>query len=128
MDYIKKLKDNLSLSELYDLVLDKSEYLSALESENTVEARTRIENLDEFRNLLLDYEDNYDEITLKDFLGEISLLTDLDKTEDKGEAVTMITMHSAKGLEYNIVFIVGMEDGLFPSERAIDEGLSLIHI
>lgn len=122
MDYIKKLKDNLSLSELYDLVLDKSEYLSALESENTVEARTRIENLDEFRNLLLDYEDNYDEITLKDFLGEISLLTDLDKTEDKGEAVTMITMHSAKGLEYNIVFIVGMEDGLFPSERAIEEG------
>ncbi len=122
MDYIKKLKDNLSLSELYDLVLDKTEYLSALESENTVEARTRIENLDEFRNLLLDYEDNYDEITLKDFLGEISLLTDLDKTEDKGEAVTMITMHSAKGLEYNIVFIVGMEDGLFPSERAIDEG------
>lgn len=123
VESIKKLKDNVTLSELYDLVLDRTDYLNALERENTVEARTRIENLDEFRNLLLDYEDNYDNITLKDFLGEISLLTDLDKTEDKGgDAVTMITMHSAKGLEYNIVFIVGMEDGLFPSERAIEEG------
>lgn len=123
INLVKNLKDNVSLSELYDVLLDKTDYLSTLEAENTVEARTRIENLDEFRNLLLDYEDNYDEITLKDFLGEISLLTDLDKTEDKGsDAVTMITMHSAKGLEYNCVFVVGMEDGLFPSERSIDEG------
>lgn len=123
IDSVKKLKDNVSISELYDIVLDKTGYLTALEAENTVEARTRIENLDEFRNLLIDYEENYDEITLNDFLGEISLLTDLDKTEEKCEdAVTMITMHSAKGLEYNIVFVVGMEDGLFPSERSIEEG------
>ena len=123
INLVKNLKDNVSLSELYDVLLDKTDYLSALEAENTVEARTRIENLDEFRNLLLDYEENYENITLNDFLGEISLLTDLDKTEDKGsDAVTMITMHSAKGLEYNCVFVVGMEDGLFPSERSIDEG------
>lgn len=123
IDELRKLKDNVSISELYDTILDKTSYLNVLQNENTVESRTRIENLDEFRNLLLDYEENYEDITLSDFLGEISLLTDLDKTEDKGEdAVTMITMHSAKGLEYNAVFVVGMEDGLFPSERSIDEG------
>lgn len=119
---LSDLKDKLSIGELYDNIIDKSSYIKSLEDERTIEAKTRIENLYEFRNIISEYEENYDNMSLEDFLSEISLMTDLDRTEEnKGNMVTFSTMHSAKGLEYDVVFVVGMENGLFPSSLAIEE-------
>lgn len=113
-------KEELSLSEYIRYVLERTGYIEDLEKENSVESRTRIENIEEFITVAIDFERNNKDIKLEEFLNDLALLSDVDKTEDTDNAVTLMTIHSSKGLEFKNVFLVGMEDGLFPSYRSID--------
>lgn len=120
---IESLKDSLgkmSLKELMEEVLEKTGYMRELELENTVEAQTRIENIEELINKLTLYEDTAEEPSLSGFLEEVSLVADIDSWSADSDYVSLITIHSAKGLEFPIVFLCGMEDGLFPMSAAIN--------
>jgi len=110
----------LPLPEFYDQVCQKTGYLMMLESKNDVESRTRAENVRELKSSIMTYVQNTEEPTLSGFLEEISLYTDLDNYNSADDACVMMTMHSAKGLEFPTVFIVGAEDGLFPGNRAME--------
>ena len=117
-------KENLRVSDIYDQLLVKSGYLKALEAEDTQEAASRIENLMDFKSFIYDYEKEKEETgekaTLEEFLEKVATNGDADKLEEGTGKVTLMTMHSAKGLEFPIVFLPGMEDGLFPGHRALD--------
>lgn len=117
-------KENLRVSDIYDQLLVKSGYLKALEAEDTQEAASRIENLMDFKSFIYDYEkekeDTDEKSTLEEFLEKVATNGDVDKLEEGTGKVTLMTMHSAKGLEFPIVFLPGMEDGLFPGHRALD--------
>ena len=117
-------KENLRVSDIYDQLLVKSGYLKALEAEDTQEAASRIENLLDFKSFIYDYEkekeDTDEKSTLEEFLEKVATNGDADKLEEGTGKVTLMTMHSAKGLEFPIVFLPGMEDGLFPGHRALD--------
>ena len=117
-------KENLRVSDIYDQLLVKSGYLKALEAEDTQEAASRIENLMDFKSFIYDYEkekeDTGEKATLEEFLEKVATNGDADKLEEGTGKVTLMTMHSAKGLEFPIVFLPGMEDGLFPGHRALD--------
>jgi DNA helicase-2/ATP-dependent DNA helicase PcrA len=113
---------NASPSEVYLKILDTTQYAKKLKDENTPEAQSRIENLEEFNNAILQFEDEReDEATLQTFLEEMALISDADKSDDEIEAVTLMTLHLSKGLEFKNVFVVGLEEGLFPSGRSLDE-------
>ena len=114
-------KETLSISEFIKYVLKKSGYLKSLEDENTIEAENRIENLEEFLNVAIEFEKEEAENTLQEFLESITLSSDIDNMEDTDNAVTLMTLHSAKGLEFPVVFLVGMEEGIFPSFRSMEE-------
>ena len=92
-----------------------------LNQEQTKESENRFENLMEFIGVAMEFEKENADNTLADFLDSIALVSDVDKLDDSEEAVTLMTMHSAKGLEFEVVFLVGMEEGLFPSKRSIEE-------
>ena len=113
---------NLSLTELVDYILDKSGIRSELESENSVDAEIRLENLEEFKSITKNYEEYNSLGTLEDFLNEISLVTDIEEHKNSDDVVTLMTIHSAKGLEFDYVFIVGLEEGIFPHNNSIFEG------
>lgn len=117
-------KENLRVSDIYDQLLVKSGYLKALEAEDTQEAASRIENLMDFKSFIYDYEkekeDTGEKATLEEFIEKVATNGDADKLEEGTGKVTLMTMHSAKGLEFPIVFLPGMEDGLFPGHRALD--------
>ena len=113
-------KENLKVSDIYDGLLVKTGYLKALEQQNTVEAESRIENLLEFKSVIYDYEKEDDQLSLASFMERIALMAEIDNHDAKEDAVVLMTMHSAKGLEFPVVFLPGMEDGLFPSWRSID--------
>jgi DNA helicase-2/ATP-dependent DNA helicase PcrA len=102
--------------------LGESGYLEALEAERTIEAQGRIENLEELVQVAREYDATAEEGSVEEFLQQISLLSDADDLKDDEGLVTLMTLHNAKGLEFPIVFIIGMEDGVFPHSRAIDEG------
>lgn len=119
IDELKSSVGKMSLKELMDEVLEKSGYLKDLENENTVESETRIENINELINKLTLYEDTADEPSLSGFLEEVSLIADIDSWDSEDDYVSLITIHSAKGLEFTNVFLCGMEDGLFPMNAAI---------
>ncbi len=116
---LKDLVGKISLKELINEVLEKSGYLRDLENENTVESETRIDNINELVNKLVLYEDTADEPSLSGFLEEVSLIADIDSWDSAETYVSLITIHSAKGLEFTNVFLCGMEDGLFPMNAAI---------
>ena len=127
MDVLKlcqQEKDNLRISDIYDNLLVKTGYMKALEDENTLEAEGRIENLLDFKSFIYDFEEEKDnageKATLEEFLERVATDSDTDKYDDKAGKVTLMTMHSAKGLEFPVVFMPGMEDGLFPGHRALD--------
>lgn len=120
MNLLINKKDELKVSELIEKVLYESGYIDELESEKTVESRTRIENIKEFGSTAVDFERNNDDANLEDFLAGISLLSDVDKTEESDNGVKLMTIHAAKGLEFKVVFLVGMEEKLFPTSRASD--------
>ena len=106
--------EHMSLTELVELVLDKSGLRSELEKEGSVEAETRLENLEEFKSISKAYEDKFGVISLPDFLYEVSLISDNTEVTDSSNRVTLMTVHSVKGLEFKYVFITGLEEGLFP--------------
>ncbi|HZK17693.1 MAG TPA: DNA helicase PcrA [Clostridia bacterium] len=121
----RRAEDDLSITELVTEVLDGSGYRYDLEQENTVEARTRLENIAEFLSVANEYDKSVgmqDEASsLADFLAGIALITDLDNYDGEVNQVSMMTLHSAKGLEYPVVFLTGMEEGIFPHVRSLDE-------
>jgi DNA helicase-2/ATP-dependent DNA helicase PcrA len=112
---------DLSVPELVERVLEQSGYLPALEAERTIEAQGRIENLQELVGVAREYLQNAQEPSLSSFLQEISLYSDQDAIRGDGSLVTLMTLHNAKGLEFRAVFVIGMEEGLFPHARAIEE-------
>ncbi|HHX67390.1 MAG: UvrD-helicase domain-containing protein [Miniphocaeibacter sp.] len=121
MENLKEQINSYSVSEFVELVLEKSEYLSMLKASKLREDKTRIENLGSFITAIMDYEKGAENPSLEDYLASVSLLSDVDKTDEEGKGVSLMTVHAAKGLEYKIVFLTGMEEGLFPSERSIYE-------
>ncbi len=121
IDELKSEQENLSISDLVKLTLEKTGYTKALELENTVEAENRIENLEEFLTVVIEFEEESAEATLGDFLEGISLASDVDNLDEDQDYVTLMTLHSAKGLEFPVVFLVGMEEGIFPSFKSIGE-------
>ena len=117
----RQKKDNLSISELVKFLLKKSGYTKALEDENTIEAENRIENLEEFLTVAMEFEKEEAANTLQDFLDGMTLASDIDNVDEAEESVTLMTLHSAKGLEFPVVFLVGMEEGIFPGFRSMGE-------
>ena len=113
---------NLSLTELIDDVLDKSGLKKELEQEHTLESDLRLENLMEFKSITASYEARTGSVNLNDFLEEISLIADISEHQDDDNVITLMTLHSAKGLEFPVVFITGMEEGIFPHQNAFLEG------
>ncbi len=115
------LDEGMSLPEFYDEVVARTGYAAMLESKPTEENKTRLENIKELKSSIHSYMQNVEEPTLSGFLEEIALYTDLEQYNEGDDAVVMMTMHSAKGLEFPHVFLVGFEDGLFPGMRAIGD-------
>lgn len=122
LEDIFKNVDKYQIVDLINEVLDKTGYLRTLEKSLLVEDRARIDNINEFISSAADYQETNPDDTLRDYLENLSLLSDIDKTEENLESVSLMTMHQAKGLEYPVVFIVGLDEGLFPSKRSLDEG------
>lgn len=131
-DFGAKLRDAIEYAEdhsvtgLTEKILQDFGYTDALKAEHTIEAETRLENLDEFLSVTKRFDDQYepeedDANALSDFLAEVSLLSDQDDLENNDDQVALMTLHAAKGLEFPVVFLVGMEDGLFPLSRALLE-------
>ena len=125
MEELKAKKDELNISELVKLTLRKSGYTKALEDESTIEAENRIENLNEFLTVTMEFEEQFAENTLSEFLEGITLSSDIDNLEEEEDTVTLMTLHSAKGLEFPVVFLVGMEEGIFPGYKSISEPTEL---
>ncbi|KGI84316.1 MULTISPECIES: DNA helicase PcrA [Exiguobacterium] len=120
---LRQMADYLSISELIEEVLKKSGYEEMLKIEKTLEAESRLENLQEFLSVAQNFEKESDEQTLVAFLTDLTLVSDLDTLEEVDELhqVTLMTLHSAKGLEFPVVFLIGMEEGLFPHSRALND-------
>ena len=118
---LKKDSESLSLTELVDDVLEKSGMKRELELDSSLESELRLDNLMEFRSITKTYEDTTGSVDLGDFLEEISLVADISEHKNEDDVVTLMTMHSAKGLEFPIVFLVGMEEGLFPHQNSFNE-------
>ncbi len=113
-------KNNLRISDIYDGLLVKTGYMKMLEDQNTLEAEGRIENLMEFKSVIYDYEKDDMQMSLAEFMERIALLAEVDNHDENENAVVLMTMHSAKGLEFPFVFLPGLEDGLFPGWRAFE--------
>ena len=122
IESIRRQVEGCDLIELYDMVCDKSGYTAALREKNDMESRGRLENVEELKSSIQGYLENVEgEPSLSGFLDEVALYTDLDSQSDSDNCVTMMTMHAAKGLEFPHVYVVGMEDGLFPGNRAMGD-------
>lgn len=118
-------KDRMPVSELIKLTLNITGYMKALENENTIEAESRIENLEELLTVAMEFEKETAENTLAEFLEGITLASDSDEVDENQDKVTLMTLHSAKGLEFPVVFLVGMEEGIFPGYKSIQEEAGL---
>ena len=120
MDDLAAQKGLTKPSEFVRAVLERSGYLTDLATDDTIESKMRAENLKELVNSVADYEKTAETPTLEGYLDQVSLAADIDKLEDSKNAVTLMTMHNAKGLEFPIVFMTGMEEGLFPHNNSIE--------
>ena len=118
---IKKESESLSLTELVDCVLEKSGMKKELETDPSLESELRLDNLMEFKSITATYEDTTGSVDLGDFLEEISLIADISEHKNDDDVVTLMTLHSAKGLEFPVVFLVGMEEGIFPHQNSFTE-------
>lgn len=117
-EMLTEKSEELPLDEFLDLLLDKTGYLDSLKAlEN---AETKIENVEELRTSIVQYMQQAEEPTLGGFLEEVALYTEADRDDGSGDKVTLMTIHSAKGLEYENIFVIGMDDGIFPSSRSFD--------
>ena len=111
--------EEYSIQDLIEGILDETGYRQELEEEGEVEAETRLENIQELINKAVSYEDESEHPTLDEFLEQVALVADVDRMDDSEERVTLMTLHSAKGLEFPKVYLAGLEDGLFPSMMSI---------
>ena len=118
---LRKMAPQLTVTDLVDMVLQDTGYRLALENERTIEAATRLENLKEFYSVSGEYDKNYPDGSLDDFLAGLSLLTDMDEYSEETDRVTLMTLHSAKGLEFPVVFLTGLEEGVFPHSRSLED-------
>ena len=121
-NFIQRLRaesEFYSVKELLEHIIEETGYVKELEAEDTDEARARIENIDEFISKIVTYEEENEEPTLSGFLQEVALVADIDSVEDGSDYVLLMTLHSAKGLEFPYVYLAGMEDGVFPSYMTI---------
>lgn len=116
---LRDLKENLSLTELIDVVMDKTNMLDELKKENTLEADLRIENLLEFRSITENFGKETGSANLEEFLEEISLVADITEHKEEDDLVTLMTIHAAKGLEFKVVFIIGVEEGILPHTNSL---------
>lgn len=121
IEQLKSLAEELTLTELIDKVLDASGMRQDLESEKTLESEVRLENLEEFKSITKSFEEREGLISLEDFLLEISLISDVEEYKDDPNRISLMTVHSVKGLEFNHVFVVGMEEGIFPHMNSLME-------
>ena len=125
---IEKLKivaEDLTLTELIDKVLDASGMKKELESEQSLESEVRLENLEEFKSITKSFEEKEGLISLEDFLLEISLISDVEEYKDDPNRISLMTVHSVKGLEFDNVFVIGMEEGIFPHMNSLMENMAL---
>lgn len=118
---LQKESESLSLTELIDLVLERSGMMKELEQDPSLDSELRIDNLMEFKSITASFEENTGSVNLGDFLEEISLIADMSEHKEEDDVVTMMTIHSAKGLEFDVVFLVGLEEGIFPHANAMLE-------
>lgn len=121
IEELRAKKDDIKISDLIKETLNKTGYTKALEDEDTTEAETRLENIEEFLTVAMEFEEQMAENSLEEFLEGITLSSDVDNTDDSEDSVTLMTLHSAKGLEFPAVFLVGMEEGIFPGYKSIGE-------
>ncbi len=118
------MQEYLSVTELVEEVLEKIGYREMLQAEKSIEAQSRLENIDEFLSVTKNFEENNDDKSLVGFLTDLALVADIDRLDDDGEqtdAVVLMTLHSAKGLEFPVVFLIGLEEGVFPHSRSLME-------
>ena len=115
-----KAQDNLSLTEFIDYVIYKSGMKESLTSEKSLENDLRLDNLEEFKSVTASFEERTGSVNLSDFLEEISLVADISEHKEEKDAVTLMTIHSAKGLEFDCVFLCGMEEGIFPHQNSFE--------
>ncbi len=121
IEELQNKKDGMKISDLIKETLNRTGYTRALQTENTTEAETRIQNLDEFLTVAMEFEEEMADSSLAEFLEGITLSSDIDGMEESDDNVTLMTLHSAKGLEFKNVFLVGMEEGIFPGYKSIGE-------
>lgn len=121
IEHFKERSEKISLSQLMEEIIEMTGYIDALEAENEIEAQTRIENIEELKNKIVAYEESCEDEkpTLSGFLEEVALVADVDTLDENSDYVVLMTLHSAKGLEFPNVYLAGMEDGLFPSYMTI---------
>ena len=125
IEKLREIKEELTLTELIDKVLDASGMKKDLEEEKSLEAEIRLENLEEFKSITKSFEEKEGLISLEDFLLEISLVSDVEEYKDDINRISLMTIHSVKGLEFNHVFVVGMEEGIFPHMNSLMENSDL---
>lgn len=124
---LTQMQEYMSVTELVEEILEKSGYREMLKLEKTIEAQSRLENIDEFLSVTKAFEDQSEDKTLVAFLTDLALIADIDtlgkdeEEKDKGAGIVLMTMHSAKGLEFPVVFIIGMEENIFPHSRSIND-------
>ena len=118
IEELTKEAESISLTELIDAVLEKTGLKQELENENSLDSELRLDNLMEFRSITENYQNLTGSVNLEDFLDEISLIADITEHQDNDDAITLMTFHSAKGLEFKVVFMVGMEEGLMPHSNS----------
>lgn len=118
------MQEYLSVTELVDEVIEKSGYIEMLKAEKSIEAQSRLENIEEFMSVTKNFENSNDDKSLISFLTDLALVADIDKLDEEGnqaDSVVLMTLHSAKGLEFPIVFLIGLEEGVFPHSRSLAE-------
>lgn len=125
IETLKQISENSSLTELVDSVLELTGLKASLVAENNIEADVRLENLEEFKSITKTFEERNGLVSLEDFLMEISLVTDVEEQKQTSDLITLMTVHSAKGLEFDNVFIIGLEEGIFPHSNSFESQDSL---
>lgn len=121
IERLREVKENLTLTELIDKVLDSTGLKKELEDEESLEAEVRLENLEEFKSITKAFEEAEGSVSLEEFLLEISLVSDVEEYKDDPNRISLMTVHSVKGLEFNHVFLIGLEEGIFPHMNSLME-------